>query len=331
MNFNSMEENIDLSIVMITYNHEKYIKQAIQSVFAQKMTFRYELLIGEDCSTDATRQIIEETIKGHEEVRFFPRSSNMGMIANTLDLFSKVRGKYIAYLEGDDYYTDPLKLQKQVTFLQEHPAYSGVYTDCSIVDENGVESGDGYWCPKEPEYTLKKYVNFELPGQTCTLVARNDLALLNMEMFSDIRNCPGDRLIPLFLLDKGKIGFINEKMSAYRHITTSESWSSKQEWSAEQKYVRAAMGSLEAEAFGSRLGIHFSLEFVRMFMAAMAFVTGVRYQNREYRQAFGKIWKITGHKILFLFGQLYFIPRTVIQHKKFITRVKSDKECKGFT
>lgn len=107
---------------MITYNHEKYIAQAIESVLMQKTSFPFELLIGEDCSTDGTRKIVREYQEKYPSViRAFLREENTGGRQNFRRIYQNSRGKYVALLEGDDYWTATDKLQKQVDLLDARP------------------------------------------------------------------------------------------------------------------------------------------------------------------------------------------------------------------
>src|ERR1017187_2565779 len=111
-----------VSVLMITYNHEKYIAQAIESVLMQKTDFPYELILGEDCSTDGTREIVREYSRKHPEiVRAPPRERTLGAKENVRQIVFASRGKYIALLEGDDYWTSQEKLQLQADLLDAHP------------------------------------------------------------------------------------------------------------------------------------------------------------------------------------------------------------------
>ena len=114
-----------LSVVTLTYNHEPYIAQCIEGVLAQKTSFPIEYIIADDCSTDGTRAICEEYAKNNPDIiRLISSSANVGAVENEQRAFLAAKGKYIATCEGDDYWTDPLKLQKQVDFLESHPEYS---------------------------------------------------------------------------------------------------------------------------------------------------------------------------------------------------------------
>lgn len=112
-----------VSVWMITYNHERFISQAIESVLAQDTGFDYELVIGEDCSTDRTRDIVLEFQRRYPtRIRLLLQQENVGAGANAFDVLQACRGKYIAMLEGDDYWTDPQKLQLQVELMEANPA-----------------------------------------------------------------------------------------------------------------------------------------------------------------------------------------------------------------
>jgi glycosyltransferase involved in cell wall biosynthesis len=145
-----MSENPKVSVCMMTYNHERFIAQAIESVLEQKTVFDFELVIGEDCSTDGTRKIVAEYARKYpEKIRAMFRETNLGMTANFLQTLSECRGHYIALLEGDDYWTDPLKLQKQVDFLDVHPLYSLCCHCYKIYDEESKN-----WDPDDGNQTL---------------------------------------------------------------------------------------------------------------------------------------------------------------------------------
>ncbi|RDB04342.1 glycosyltransferase family 2 protein [Runella aurantiaca] len=112
-----------VSVFLITYNHENYISKAIDSVLMQKCNFMFEIVIGEDCSDDNTKLICEEYSKKYSNIKIITSSANVGLMNNFLRTSKACKGKYIAMLEGDDYWTDPNKLQKQVDFLESRPDF----------------------------------------------------------------------------------------------------------------------------------------------------------------------------------------------------------------
>ncbi len=136
--------DIKVCIFLLTYNQEAFIGQTIESLLAQTTDFRYQLVIGEDRSTDNTRQICEKYAREFpEKIKLLPSDRNHGLIQNFIRTYKECDGKYVAICDGDDYWTDPLKLQKQVSFLEKNPEYSIVFTsfkflfpDGRLVDKN---------------------------------------------------------------------------------------------------------------------------------------------------------------------------------------------------
>lgn len=127
-----------VSIASITYNHEQYIAQAIESWLMQNVNFPIEIVIGDDCSADNTPLIIKEFQKKHPElIRIISTERNVGMMPNFIRTLEACKGKYIALCEGDDYWTDPNKLQVQVDFLKTNPDFVMSYHDTTVVDDDG--------------------------------------------------------------------------------------------------------------------------------------------------------------------------------------------------
>jgi glycosyltransferase involved in cell wall biosynthesis len=117
------------SVLMITYNHERFIDKAIEGVVTQHAAFPYELIIGEDCSKDRTRQIALDYQKRYpDKIKVLTADRNVGPKRNSFRNLNAARGKYIAYCEGDDYWHEPRKLQKQVEFLEKNPDYGLVHS-----------------------------------------------------------------------------------------------------------------------------------------------------------------------------------------------------------
>jgi glycosyltransferase involved in cell wall biosynthesis len=124
---------------MITYNHGVYIREAIKGVLMQQTSFLVELIIGEDCSKDGTRKICQEyAYKYPNKIKLLLHKENIGSIANFIATVKACNNKYIALCDGDDYWTDPYKLQKQVDFLEQNPEYGLVYTDFNIINSYGL-------------------------------------------------------------------------------------------------------------------------------------------------------------------------------------------------
>ena len=128
--------NHKVTIVTLTYNHENVIAQTLDSLLAQKTNFDFEILIGDDSSTDNTLQIIEAYKKKYpQKIRILKSDKNIGLEQNYLRCYRVCTTEFVAICDGDDYWIDPLKLQKQVDFLSTHPAYGLVGTMINFFDE----------------------------------------------------------------------------------------------------------------------------------------------------------------------------------------------------
>jgi len=216
-----------VSVCMITYNHENYLKQAIESVLIQKTHFDFELVIANDNSPDNTITVIEEFINQHPKgykIKFINNKENMGIMPNFINALKKCNGDYIALCEGDDYWIDENKLQKQVDFLEKNTDFTICFHKVNV-ETNGTISDDtitGKSIQTTTIYDLAKgnYMH------TCSVVYRNHL-------FADFPNyfytSPiGDYYLHMLNAQYGKIHFINQTMAIYRVHNTSY-WSSKQD------------------------------------------------------------------------------------------------------
>lgn len=234
-----METNqVKVSIVCTAYNHEKYIRRTLDGFVMQKTDFAYEAIVHDDASTDGTAAIIREYAQKYPNIIkpiFQSVNQYSRNVSITKDIIKPIaKGKYIAHCEGDDYWTDPQKLQKQVDFLDNHPEYSGTAHNCIIVDQedNPIESiYPMYRRYRSHRYTLKRFSrDVVYPGQTATLVYRKSADLFESKeqevAFNAIRIGFVDKRIMLKLLTMGDIYCFEEPMSAYRIVTSSgDSWS----------------------------------------------------------------------------------------------------------
>jgi glycosyltransferase involved in cell wall biosynthesis len=212
---NTGTNNPDISIAMLAYNHEKFIGEAIESVLTQKTSYSYKIIIAEDFSTDNTRKIVTEYQKKYpDKIKLILQNKNVGASQNNVNLLSNLEGKYIAALEGDDYWTDPLKLQKQVDFLEANPDYVLCFHQVDILKPNGEITED--YITKVPENyetieTLARLGNYI---HTPSVVFRNILKVFSFEF----RESPiGDFFLYMMLAEHGKLKYLEEKMSVYRY------------------------------------------------------------------------------------------------------------------
>lgn len=209
-----------VSVALVTYKHEAYIREALDSILMQRVNFSYEIVVGDDCSPDGTQDILREYADRHPG-RFvlLLREKNLGATANSYDIKCHCTGRYIAQLEGDDFWTDPDKLQKQVDFLEAHPEYIGTAHMHNVVDENScpIKGINGYCEPGR--FTMKDYlVEGNLPGQTATLVYRNIYRnpLHDYSIEARAHDFRSDVTVTLILLSLGDIYTFTDSMSSRR-------------------------------------------------------------------------------------------------------------------
>ncbi len=212
-----------VSVIMVTYGHEKYIEEAINGVFIQQTDFPVELIIANDCSPDQTDKVVKSLLPKSPEnvtVKYTKHEFNKGANNNFNWAASQATGKYIALCEGDDYWTDPLKLQKQVDFLEENENYSAVISDRIIKNTaTGVETISDYPLITNTNQILRGEV---MPTQC--LLFRNKISFDDLQRF---RNHPaGDRALSYLLSLKGPIYCIKEIMAVYNY-TGEGVWSKK--------------------------------------------------------------------------------------------------------
>ncbi|KAF2342024.1 glycosyltransferase family 2 protein [Flavobacterium tistrianum] len=210
-----MQNTVKVSVCMITYGHEKYIHQAIEGVLMQECDFEIELIIANDSSPDQTDKVIEEILKSNpkaSKIKYFRHEKNIGMMSNFIFAMEHCSGKYIALCEGDDFWTDPLKLQKQVSFLENNSDYVVCYHDCSVVDQFNNLTVQSFLENYKNDYNEKDLKKGAwLP--TLTRCFRN--VIKEYPVFFDKVNC-GDLFLTSFLGDYGKAKYLDFNGASYR-------------------------------------------------------------------------------------------------------------------
>jgi glycosyltransferase involved in cell wall biosynthesis len=202
-----------VSVRVATYNHEKYIAQCIEGILMQKTDFPFEVIIGEDFSTDRTRDIVlTYQQKYPHKIKILLSEQNLGGPRNSLRIQQACQGKYQAMCEGDDYWIDPLKLQKQVDFMEAHPDFSLCFHNSFIINDPASTARLFY------ESTLKETLNFDelcqLSTPTASVFARSDVLATLPEW--RLKVSPGDILFRLWCAYHGKVGYLKDIMSVYR-------------------------------------------------------------------------------------------------------------------
>jgi glycosyltransferase involved in cell wall biosynthesis len=205
---------IKLSVMIVTYNQERYIEQTLNSALMQRTNFPFEIVIGEDCSTDKTREIVKSIAAKHpDKIRLLLRDKNLGMHENHRQTHFECRGQYIAMLEGDDFWTHPDKLQRQVDFLDAHPECVLCYHNVLIFDEHTNE--EAFYCrPNHPEIQKIDDLMQEIFVNTASVVLRNGLFDEFPETGKDL--LMGDWSYYIWLASFGKLGYLPDVMACYR-------------------------------------------------------------------------------------------------------------------
>jgi glycosyltransferase involved in cell wall biosynthesis len=286
--------HMKLSVAMITYNHERFIGQAIESVLAQKVNFEYEIVVGEDCSTDGTRAIVTDLSRRYPS-RIVPllRERNLGGPRNFHGTLAACRGQYVALLEGDDYWTCTNKLQKQVDFLDLHPDWNICCSRAQVRNELNVSSGalrvqTGAIFPARPDsppvngqdlagllpvspraagtYTLKDLLceNF-IP--TCTVVYR--WSGLPRFPSSLSRSALGDLTRHAIVAGQKNIELLDDCTAVYR-IHPGGIWSSRDRVSQfiENTTMLAALNRHLGHPYKNLLGAHVARSYLYLSLAA---------------------------------------------------------------
>ena len=203
-----------VSVCLITYQHELYIRQALESILMQKVNFSWEIIIADDCSKDGTQKIILEYQQKYPGlIRSVFQKENVGGGKNFVDLIYAAKGKYVAYLEGDDYWTDPLKLQKQFDFMEANTDFSLCYHKIKWTHTYPV-NGDSEQQSNvnDPKIsTIEDVINKGWFIRSCTMFFKNISLPANFEKLH-----VGDYPLHVLLANEGKIGFIDICMAVYR-------------------------------------------------------------------------------------------------------------------
>jgi glycosyltransferase involved in cell wall biosynthesis len=210
-----------VSVLMVTYNHVNFIEQAIESVLMQETDFKYELVIGEDCSTDRTREIVEIYAEKYpDRIKVLLHPKNIGMQRNFIEVWKACTGEYIALLEGDDYWTDPEKLQKQVDFLDGNPDFSICFHKVKILENNELKDDYITTVPSNvstiEDLAKGNYIH------TPSCIFRNRGTEILGENF--LRSPIGDYYIHMMNALYGKIYYTDEPMAVYR-VHSDSYWS----------------------------------------------------------------------------------------------------------
>lgn len=209
-----------LSVAVLTYKHEKFIAQTLDGIFMQEVDFEYEVVIADDCSPDGTRGIIEQYRQKYpNKIRTVYPEQNIGMWENVYRLFNALQGEYFAFVEGDDYWTAPDKLQLQVDFLKANPTYVCCFHNAVVLREDNTNNELSFSrYPERPVPTTTGLADLLMDGNyvpTSSMVMRNVFRGRFPRQVAD-RNVMCDTMTHFLHASKGQYYYMDKDMSVYR-------------------------------------------------------------------------------------------------------------------
>ena len=206
---------VDVSICVITYNQDKYIERALDSVLMQQYPFTAEIIISDDCSTDNTKAIIARYANKYPGlIKPYYAETNLGMLKNWEKALKLCTGRYIALLEGDDFWNDPLKLQKQFNILKSNPGCVISFTNANVEHESGQNDYKQYVVKTGEFFNTKDLLEYNFIP-TCSVLMRNHIT----DTFfppAYFKSPFADWIIHLLNSRFGKIHFLNELSCTYQ-------------------------------------------------------------------------------------------------------------------
>lgn len=224
------QNDILVSVCCITYNHASYIRQCLDGFLMQKTNFKYEVIIHDDCSTDGTTEIVREYAEKYPDI-IVPLFEEKNQYQNGVKrimatfVYPKVRGKYMALCEGDDYWTDPLKLQKQFDYMESHPQCSLLHTAFKFLTEEDhtlhdslIDQEEYNKCKEENLNVACEIFNFKYRVVTASSFMRYDCytKVVSDEDFYKHSFYLGDIQLWAMLLQYGDIGYLPDYTTVYR-------------------------------------------------------------------------------------------------------------------
>lgn len=225
-----------ISVCCVTYNHVHFIEEALEGFVTQKTNFPFEVIIGDDCSTDGTTEVIRAYAQKYPEIiKPIFHNNNVGSYQNVIDVANKCSGEYVAVCDGDDYWIDENKLQKQVDFMDTHTELAMCFHPVIIKYEDSSQKDTIFPKPRHRFYKNTLDINDLLKYnfiQTNSVVYRwvfNNNSLENVLPKSIL---PVDYYLHLSHASKGKIGFLPDVMAVYRRhsngiwhgVNSSDKW-----------------------------------------------------------------------------------------------------------
>lgn len=313
-----IDNNIMVSIICNTYNHEKFIGTALDGFVSQKTDYRFEIIVHDDASTDGTAEIIRKYANKYPNL-VVPIYQQYNQYSKGVDIFQEYtlpisRGKYIAICEGDDYWCDKMKIQKQVDFLEHHNEYSSCCSNSIIENYTTGEKNEYSNSKEDHDISFEEVICHRGLGsyQMSSLMYRKELADRRFEEkppIFGIEQHVGDYPLRIYLLMNGKTRFFAENMSVYR-LFTPGSWSEgekKQSSCHKIEHYKTIIKQMHAVDDYTGYRCHSEIEKdINWYEMEIAYLTG---DYGLYRKALSSPYNPTAKsvktRIQLIFGNIY--------------------------
>lgn len=334
----SLPEKPMISICCTTYNHRLYLREAIESFLMQQIDYPVEIIIRDDASTDGTTEILREYADLYPNIiRAIIEPENQGSkgVSAMLSCFSFATGKYIAFCEGDDFWTDPLKLQKQVDFLENNPDYELIHTECDYLYSNGrVETRKNeqlkliYDYKNNKEYLFDLIINEKYKIRTLTILFTTNLLRRTQQVRNDYKGLflMGDT--PLFLIfsQETKFHYMDATTCMYRIAPNSAtrqknllknfrftlSMSEMRIWFL--NYYKKAIPEEIANQYNNSLITYKMLDFTYQEMFPLINPTAI--QQRKYQRLENNNYRIFARSYFLRKQKLKFFIKSILAKMK---------------
>jgi glycosyltransferase involved in cell wall biosynthesis len=208
--------SVTVSVLVVTYNHEQFVRQALDSTLAQRLPQPFEILVSEDCSTDGTRAIVQEYAERYPQlIRLLLSEQNLHSNEVVARGFRAARGRYVALLDGDDYWTSDDKLLAQVAFLEARPEFTICFHNVQVVDEHSETTGRLWNAPGQPEVSgLHELLRGNFIASTSVMYRRAAIAEIPAwyDRFFPVTDWP----LHVLYAREGRIGYLDRILGAYR-------------------------------------------------------------------------------------------------------------------
>ncbi|MBR2746517.1 MAG: glycosyltransferase family 2 protein [Erysipelotrichaceae bacterium] len=325
--------NIEVSVAVITYNMEGYLRQLLDSILKQKTSFKYEIVVDDDCSPDNSRQILQEYKNRYPDIFYLSlRDKNVGGSKNMYGVLKQCRGKYIAILEGDDWWEAEDKLQYQYDFMETHPEYIGMYCNswCELSRTESIQRVRRNIT--EPMIcSLKDFMSFHffdrLPNSTDTAFFKNifnNAEEREIDVFYKAHNMVWDQSLALILYGKGNVYVDPRIVSHHRTIVEKGGTNYQSKYAVEDhKVTDAYMYAQHEEYMENVLKVNCKKFYkVRGMIFAEAYWIAKKNGKTEDKQKYIEIWNQRKKKWPLIYWTIF---RGLGTLKRKVTRWKGQK------